>query len=1061
MSTQLNARKEPVQLVTITTKSPPTQIKNRLQTGTSKQLTIDIGALEKELHAAVRGEVRFGGADRGMYASDASNYRMVPLGVILPRDADDVVAAVAACRKYGAPIFARGGGTAIPGQTVNAGVLFDFSKYMNHIRELDPKRRSARVEPGTVLDTLRNAANQYGLTFGPDPATHSRCTLGGMIGNNSCGVHSVMAGETDANIDELEILTYDGTRMRVGATSDREVEDIIQSGGRRGEIYSKLKAFVNTHANSIRKNFPPIPRRVSGYNLPALLPENGFHVARALVGSECTCVLVLEATTRLVDWPPVRSLLVLGYADIFEAADHVTEPLPYNPLALEALDDTFIEDMKKKGMHPKHLNLMPEGKAWLLVEFGGRDKQEADANARKLMDALKQTGKPPSMKLFDDPVYEKLIWELREEGLGATAKIPNEPDNHEGWEDSSVPPEKLGGYLRDLKRLLDKYNYIGPLYGHFGEGCVHTRLTFDLESAGGIQNFRQFLQEAADLVTSYGGSLSGEHGDGQARGELLPRMFDSEMIEAFREFKQIWDPDWKMNPGKLIDPYRVDENLRLGSTWKPPQVETHFQYPDDKHSFAQATERCVGAGVCRRHGGGTMCPSYMVTLEEKHSTRGRARLLGEMIRGETINDGWKSEAVKEALDLCLACKGCKGECPVQVDVATYKAEFLAHYYEGQLRPRSAYTMGQIHRWARLASLVPGIVNTLTHLPIVSSMARFVADVHPNRTMPKFASRTFKQLFAQRGRQNGLKQRRVILWPDTFNNHFHPQTALAAVEVLEKAGFSVEVPRADLCCGRPLYDWGMLDQAQALLRKTLSALRAEIMAGVPVVVLEPSCATVFREELINFFPDDTHAKRLRDQTFLLSDFLEQHAPDFSLPAFRKKALLHGHCHHKNIMKMEAEESILKKMKVDYEMPDTGCCGMAGAFGFEKEHYDVAMKCGERVLLPAVRAQDKDTLIITDGFSCREQIAQTTERQALHLAEVIQMALHQNENQSDKEYPEQNYLAAHKPTASLSKVELGLLVGAALSFGAFGAFLWHEKRSQDVMPHHGRARESDNL
>jgi Fe-S oxidoreductase len=419
----------------------------------------------------------------------------------------------------------------------------------------------------------------------------------------------------------------------------------------------------------------------------------------------------------------------------------------------------------------------------------------------------------------------------------------------------------------------------------------------------------------------------------------------------------------------------------------------------------------------------------MVTLEEKHSTRGRARLLGEMIRGETIADGWKSEAVKEALDLCLACKGCKGECPVQVDMATYKAEFLSHYYERQLRPRSAYTMGHIHRWARLAALAPGIVNALTHLPVFRSIARFVADVHPNRVIPKFASRTFKQLFRERNHQQATnKQSRVILWPDTFNNHFHPQTALAAVEVLEKAGFNVAVPQADLCCGRPLYDWGMLDQAKALLDKTLHTLHDEISEGVPIVVLEPSCATVFREELTNFFPADEDAKRLRDQTFLLSDFLEQRAPDFNLPVFKTKALVHGHCHHKNIMKMEAEEAVLKKMKVDYEMPETGCCGMAGAFGFENEHYDVAMKCGERVLLPAVRAQGNDTLIITDGFSCREQIAQTTNRQALHLAEVIQMALHQNELDGE-EYVEREYLAEHKPRASLSAVEVGLLVGAA--------------------------------
>jgi Fe-S oxidoreductase len=635
------------------------------------------------------------------------------------------------------------------------------------------------------------------------------------------------------------------------------------------------------------------------------------------------------------------------------------------------------------------------------------------------------------MKLFDDPAYEKLIWQLREEGLGATAKIPNEPDNHEGWEDSSVPPERLGGYLRDLKQLLDKYNYIGPLYGHFGQGCVHTRLTFDLESSEGIKNFRHFLEEASDLVTSYGGSLSGEHGDGQARGELLPRMFDSEMIEAFREFKTIWDPEWKMNPGKLIDPYRVDENLRLGSSWNPPVVKTHFAYPDDKHSFAEATERCVGAGVCRRHHGGTMCPSYMVTREEKHSTRGRARLLGEMIRGETIEDGWKSEAVKDALDLCLACKGCKGECPVQVDMATYKAEFLAHYYKGRLRPRSAYTMGRIHTWARIASLVPHIVNALTSGPVVSGVAKMMADVHSKRHIPKFAARTFKNWFFARP-EPAEDRPRVILWPDTFNNHFHPATSIAAVEVLESAGFRVEVPRADLCCGRPLYDWGMLDRAKALLQTTLHTLHSQIESDVPIVVLEPSCATVFREELTNFFPEDKAAKKLSEQTFLLSDFLEQKAPEFNLPKFKRRALLHGHCHHKNIMKMEAEESILKKMQVDYEMPETGCCGMAGAFGFEKEHYDVAMRCGERVLLPAVRASSKDTLILTDGFSCREQIAQTTDRQALHLAELIEMALHQNGN-SVEDYPERDYLTAHKSTAPLSLIEVGVLVGAASLLG----------------------------
>jgi FAD/FMN-containing dehydrogenase/Fe-S oxidoreductase len=979
-------------LVQIETRTPPTVLKNRLQTGTPGKLSVDVEQLEFRLKEAVKGEVRFSDGDRGMYASDASNYRMVPLGVVLPKDADDVEAAVAICRDLGAPIHARGGGTAIPGQTVNNGVLFDFSKYMNQVIDLDPDQRRADVQPGTVLDTLRDAAEKHHLTFGPDPATHSRCTLGGMIGNNSCGVHSVIGGETSANVEELEILLYDGTRLTVGETSDEGLEKIVREGGRRAEIYQKLKALRDKYADDIRRNFPQIRRRVSGYNLPALLPENNFNVARALVGSECTCVLVLQAVVRLIPSPPVRSLLVIGYPDIFHAADNVLVPWPFKPIALEALDDTFIADMKKKGMHPQHLDMMPEGKAWLLVEFGGQTKDEADANAKKLIDHLAKNGDPPT-KLFDDPAEEKLIWYLREEGLGATAKIPGEPDNHEGWEDSSVPPENLGKYIRDLQKLLDKYGYYGALYGHFGEGCVHTRLNFDLETADGIEHFKHFLQEASDLVVSYGGSLSGEHGDGQARGELLPRMFDENIIEAFREFKSIWDPDWKMNPGKLIDPYAVDENLRLGMHYDPPIPETHFSYKEDNYNFAQAAERCVGAGVCRRNGGGVMCPSYMVTLEEKHSTRGRARLLGEMVRGETIIDGWQSEAVREALDLCLACKGCKGECPVQVDMATYKAEFLSHYYEKNLRPRSAWTMGRIHRWARAASIAPSIANFFSHAAGFESIARWFADVHPKRTIPTFAPYSFKTRFKKRTaiskNQAGSK---VILWPDTFNNYFHPWVADAAVDVLEAAGFDVDVPMQDLCCGRPLYDWGMLDDARGLLTKILGSLESDIEKGTPIVVLEPSCASVFKEELTNFFPRNENAKRLAAQTFLLSNFLAQRAGNFKIPKLNKKALVHGHCHHRSIFKMDDEESVLKTMGLDYSMPETGCCGMAGAFGFEREHYDVSIRCGERVLLPAVRKLPEDSLIITDGFSCHEQIKQTTGRSALHLAEVLQQALH---------------------------------------------------------------------
>ena len=937
-----------------------------------------------------------------MYASDASNYRMVPLGIVLPRDDDDVVSSVDVCRRYGAPLFGRGGGTSIPGQTVNSGVLIDFSKFMNRIIELDPQKRFAWVEPGVVLDTLRTEAERSGLTFGPDPATHDRCTLGGMIGNNSCGVHSLTAGETSENVEQLELLLYDGTRLTVGRTDDGALHRIISGGGRRAEIYSGLKDLRDRYGDAIRRNFPPIRRRVSGYNLPALLPENGFHIARALVGSECTCALVLRARVKLVDSPRFRALLVLGYADIFAAADNVMVPMPFKPIAIEALDDSFLEDMKKKQMHPD-ISLMPDGHGWLLVEFGGNTKEEADAKARELMKYLSGRDETPHMKLVDDPIQEKLVWHLREAGLGATAKIPGQPDNHEGWEDSAVAPEQLGAYLRDLKRLLDKYELYGALYGHFGEGCVHIRLNFDLETVDGIAEFRSFVAEAADLVVAYGGSLSGEHGDGQARGELLPRMYENEILEAFKEFKGIFDPDWKMNPGKLIAPYRVDENLRLGPHFNPPVPETHFKYPDDRFNFVVATERCVGAGVCRRNSSGTMCPSYMATLEEKHSTRGRARLLGEMVRGETITDGWQSEEIYEALDLCLACKGCKGECPVQVDVAVYKSEFLSHYYEEHRRPRTAFAMGKIHQWARAASMMPRVINFFTSTRPLSALAKLGAGIHADRKIPRFAPHSFTEWFRARTQRSskGKNAPRVLLWPDTFINYFQPRIAEAAVSVLEAAGFQVEVPQDDLCCGRPLYDWGMLDDAKNLLRTILRTLREPIESGVPVVVLEPSCASVFREELVNLFPHDENARRLREQTYLLSRFLVSKAPDIEIPGLNANALIHGHCHQKALFKMDDDETILKKLGVDYRMPDTGCCGMAGAFGFERDHYDLSIKCGERVLFPAVRTTEQEALIISDGFSCREQIWQATGRNVLHMAEVLWSALrNKNEMEADR-------------------------------------------------------------
>jgi FAD/FMN-containing dehydrogenase/Fe-S oxidoreductase len=1031
---------------------------------------LDSAELEAALRRHLRGEVRFDSGSRALYATDGSNYRQVPIGVVIPRDKEDVLATVALCREHQAPLLARGGGTSLAGQCCNTAVILDFSKYMARILEIDPQRRIARVEPGVVLDNLRAAAEKHHLTFAPDPATHDRCTLGGMIGNNSCGVHSIMAGKTDDNIEALEVLTYDGQRLHVGATGEEDFARIQREGGRRAQIYSGLKQLADRYGDHVRRQFPNIPRRVSGYNLNHLLPEGGFHVARSLVGSEGTCVTILEATCRLVESPPARVLVVIGWPDVYICADFVPQIMTHGPIGLEGFDDIIVNASRRKGLNLEGLALLPKGAGWLMVEFGGNTIAEAEAQARHLMETLDRSSTPPDMRMFSDPRQARRIWDVRESGLGVTSHVPDEPLRWEGFEDSAVAPEKLGAYLRDLRKLMQDHHYEGAFYGHFGHACVHTRMDYDLESEEGVRKFRQFMEEAADLVVRYGGSISGEHGDGQSRGELLPKMFGPELMQAFREFKSLWDPAWKMNPGKLIDPYRLDENLRLGPGYDPWQPATHFKFPEDHGSLASATLRCVGVGKCRHDEGGVMCPSYRVTREEQHSTRGRAHLLWEMTKRDVIRDGWKNEAIKESLDLCLACKGCKSDCPVGVDVATYKAEFLSHYYEANRRPLNAWALSNFDLWVRTASHVPGLVNLTTQLPGLRDLAKLAAGVHANRRLPAFAPETFQQWWERQqishrdGRRPSSREgsrsagvppaverasrplTQVLLWADTFNNHFLPSTAIAAAEVLEAAGFDVLVPRAHLCCGRPLYDVGMLDRAKALLLQVMDELYVEIEQRTPIVVLEPSCATVFRDELINFFPNDERARALSKQVFLLSEFLEQFAKDFPIPKLARKALVHGHCHHKAIMKMTAEESVLGRIGIDFTAPAPGCCGMAGAFGFEKEKYEISRAVGELELLPAVRQAPTDWLIVADGFSCREQIAQETDRHALHLAEVLQMALRESTESPEgfplfdaapRHYPEDAWVRPHQEAIQRSMKRAGLAV-AGIAAGA--ALLW---------------------
>jgi FAD/FMN-containing dehydrogenase/Fe-S oxidoreductase len=949
--------------------------------------------LERELRSVVRGEVRFDSGSRALYATDGSNYRQIPIGLVIPRDADDAVAAVAACRKFGAPVLPRGGGTSLAGQCCNVAVVLDFTKYMNQITGLDPAGRFARVQPGIVLDALRSKAEEHELTFAPDPSSHNRCTIGGMIGNNSCGTHSLLGGKTVDNVEELRILLYDGTQITVGPTSDEEFTAILRAGGRRADIYAKLCALRDKYASLIRAKFPQIPRRVSGYNLDELLPERGFNLARALVGTEGTCVVVLGAKLKLIQSPQHRALVALGYEDAFCAADHVMEILEFRPIGLEGLEGSIIEGLKRR--QTPHIDLIPKGGGFLLVEFGADRPQEAQQKALAMIERLKHVKDPPSWRLYTSS-EAKIVWHLREAGPRAAAFAPGAPHEWEGWDDAAVAPEKLGGYLRDIRKLMDEYCYRGSFYGHFGHGCIHMRVSFDLVTETGVRNYGEFVDRAADLVVSYGGSLSGEHGDGQSRGALLPKMFGPELTQAFSEFKAVWDPYNKMNPHKVVNAYLPTENLRLGADYKPLEPHTHFKFPDDHGSFSKASLRCLGLGTCRKSDGGAMCPSYMVTLEEEHSTRGRAHMLFEMLQGEIVRDGWNDEHVKKSLDLCLSCKACKSECPANVDMATYKAEFLSHYYERNRRPLQAYAFGLVDRWLELASPVAALANALARAPGLSQIMRKILNLAPQRELPRLSSVSF-QKWAARSGVPGIDSagtaagRDVILWADTFNNYLHAETGRAAVAVLQRAGFNVRVPRQHLCCGRPLYDFGMLDRAKEYLQRVLQTLGPQIDAGVPVVVLEPSCASVFRDELCNLLPDDARANRLRSQTFLLGEFLERRAPEFKPPRLPRKVLLHGHCHHKSIMKMKEEESVLRKMGADLRSLDAGCCGMAGPFGFERDKFAISQAIGERILLPAVRETDAETMVISDGFSCREQILQATNRRALHLAEAIEIAM----------------------------------------------------------------------
>jgi FAD/FMN-containing dehydrogenase/Fe-S oxidoreductase len=1008
--------------------------------------------LTTDLERAVRGDVRFDPATRAMWSADASNYRRVPIGVVTPRDAEDVAAAVAVCRAHEVPLLPVGARTSIAGQAVNTAVVLDFTR-MNAIVGLDPETRTARVQPGVVLDALRDAARPHGLTFGPDPSTHNRCTLGGMIGNNACGSHSVAWGKTVENVHTLDVLTYRGERLTVGPGAGPEA----------------LRELAERVGSAVRTSFPQLTRRVSGYNLDQLLPENGFDVARALVGTEGTCATILEATVRLVEAPAVRALAILGFPDAYTAADHVMPIRALGPLTIEGMDAGLIAALRAHQPGETASRSLPEGGGWLYVETGGATRAEAEAAAKAVVAAVPGT----TSLVVGDPAAQRALWRIREDGAGIVTRSPDGDEAWPGWEDAAVPPEKFGAYLREFDALLRGHRRRGAYYGHFGDGCLHIRIDFDLLTPAGIADFRAFMQNAADLAVAHGGSLSGEHGDGVARAELLSRMYPPEIIDAFAAFKGIWDPDDKMNPGRVVRPARMDEDLRVFVGRPTLRFRQALAFTEDRGSFTRASRRCLGVGRCVTAAGGVMCPSYRATGEEQHSTRGRARLLFEMANGQVIEGGWRAPEVAEALDLCLSCKGCKRDCPVGVDMAAYKTEYLAQRYRWRLRPASHYSMGALPLWLWLVGWLPpravDALNAAARGPL-GRVAKRLGGVAPERAVPRLArdrvrpprsrgrvtllrlgrsgdtllrsgplarlatphghDRRFGAETGQTrpdshptGDQGGglggarpdllppgnhasaatggagaagqppAARRRVLLWTDTFSSAFDPAVVRSASAVLTALGYAVELPPRTVCCGLTWTSTGQVATARRVLGRSLAVIEPWLAGGVPVVGLEPSCTAALRADAPELLPDHPLVPLLRTGVRTFAELLADHADALraAVVAPGGRALVQVHCHQHAELGTAADRAVMAALGVDAEVLDSGCCGLAGNFGFEKGHYAVSMACAERVLLPAVRAADPDVAVLADGFSCRTQLRQAGTREPVHLAQVAARAL----------------------------------------------------------------------
>jgi FAD/FMN-containing dehydrogenase/Fe-S oxidoreductase len=891
----------------------------------------------------------------------------VPQVVVRPRSVEEVLATVEACRVTGTPLTSRGAGTSIAGNAVGTGVVIDFTRHLNRVHDIDVEARTARVDPGTVHAVLQKAATPLGLRFGPDPSTHTRCTVGGMIGNNACGSRALAYGRTADNVVGLDVVTMAGEQLSLGT-------------GRRTDspTLDRLDEVVQTGLGTIRTEFGRFGRQVSGYSLEHLLPERGFDVATFLAGTEGTLATMTSATVRLVEDPPHRQILVLGYASMADAGDDVPSLLPFGPTACEGLDSRIVDVFR---MHKGSVPDLPRGQGWLFVEISGDEPGLVSDTVQRASAASSAI----ASRVVTDPREQAVLWRIREEGAGlATRTLPGKALS--GWEDAAVPPAKLGTYLREFDALLRENGLDGVPYGHFGDGCIHVRIDFPLDAPGGKELFRSFMFDAATLVASHGGSFSGEHGDGRARSELLPLMYSAEAIDLFAQVKGVFDPDDLLNPGVLVRPRPLDADLR-GPESSRDRLDGRLglRLLHDDGDFGKAVHRCTGVGKCiadNAGSNGVMCPSFQATRNEKDSTRGRARVLQEMIDGRLVTGGFRAPEVHEALDLCLSCKGCVSDCPTGTDMATYKSEVLHQSYKGRVRPRSHYVLGRLPFWARVTSPIAWLANLGLRTPGVRSVARWVAGVDQRRSLPTFATRRFTRT-ARPVVASGRPK--AVIWADSFTEYFSTDGGRAALEVLDAAGYDVEVLRRPQCCGLTWITTGQLDTARTMVARAVEQLHPYVAAGVPVVGLEPSCLAVLRSDAVELL-DDPRAVDVASGVFTLSELLQRtegwQAPDLTGTTL----VVQPHCHQASVLGFEADMAVMEATGATIQRL-SGCCGLAGNFGVEKGHYEVSVAVAEQQLLPAIRNATTGAVVVADGFSCRTQLDDLASVKALHLAQLL--------------------------------------------------------------------------